>query len=376
MVPPLQAATRIVRAGLPPVEQGAPFLPGPVFAAPYHLAGDPATSAYTYGRFHNPTWTHFEAALAELEGGLALVFSSGMAAIAAVFGAVLRPGDIAVLPADSYYTTRLIANGYFTQMGVAVRLAPTAGDAQAAHLTGAKLVWLETPTNPGLDVCDLRALTEAAHAAGALVAVDNTTPTALGQQPLALGADYSVASDTKALTGHSDLLLGHVAAREPALLDPIRQWRTQIGAIPGPMEVWLAHRSLATLALRLERACANALAIAALLQSHPAVVSVRYPGLPDDPAHAVAAGQMSHFGPVVGFTLVDQAAAERFLGRCQLVSEATSFGGLHTMAERRARWGGDAVPEGFIRLSAGIEHVDDLLADIGQALEAVRDASA
>jgi cystathionine gamma-lyase len=291
-----------------------------------------------------------------------------MAAITAVFGAVLRPRDIAVLPADSYYTTRLIANGYFSQMGVQVRLAPTAGNAQAAHLIGAKLLWVETPTNPGLEVCDLPALVEAAHEAGALVAVDNTTPTALGQQPLALGADYSVASDTKALTGHSDLLLGHVAARQTVLLDPIRVWRTQIGAIPGPMEVWLAHRSLATLALRLERSCANALAIAGFLQAHPAVLSVRYPGLPDDPSYALAARQMSHFGPVVGFTLADRAAAERFLARCQLVSEATSFGGLHTMAERRARWGGDAVPEGFIRLSAGIEHIDDLLADIEQAL--------
>jgi cystathionine gamma-lyase len=363
--------TRIVRAGLPPVEQGAPFLPGPTFAAPYHLAGDPASSSYTYGRFHNPTWTHFENALAELEGGPALVFGSGMGAIASLFGALLRPGDIAVLPADSYYTTRLIANGYFTQMGVQVRLAPTAGNAQMEHIKGAKLLWLETPTNPSLDVCDIAVLVEAAHAVGALVAVDNTTATALGQQPLALGADYSVASDTKALTGHSDLLLGHVAAREPALLDSVRVWRTQIGAIPGPMEVWLAHRSLATLGLRLERGCANALALAAFLKTHPAVLSVHYPGLPDDPAHAVAARQMRYYGPVVSFTLADRAVAERFLARCQLISEATSFGGLHTMAERRARWGGDAVPEGFIRLSAGIEYVDDLLADIEQALETI-----
>lgn len=364
----MHPSTRVIRAGLPPVEQGAPFLPGPTFAAPYHLSGDPTTSSYTYGRFHNPTWTHFEAALAELEGGPALVFGSGMAAIASIFGAVLRPGDVAVLPTDSYYTTRLIATGYFTQMGVQVRLAPTAGNAQIEHLRGAKLLWLETPTNPGLEVCEIATLVEAAHAEGALVAVDNTTPTALGQQPLVLGADYSVASDTKALTGHSDLLLGHVAARDAALLDPVRIWRTQIGAIPGPMEVWLAHRSLATLALRLERACANALALAAFLQRHPAVLSVRYPGLPDDPSHPIAARQMRHFGPVVSFTLADRAAAERFLASCQLISEATSFGGLHTMAERRARWGGDAVSEGFIRLSAGIEHVDDLLTDLEQGL--------
>ena len=181
--------TRVTRAGLPLATPGAAFLPGPVFAAPFHAVGDPASAAYTYGRFHNPTWTLFENALSELEGGPAVVFSSGMAAVAAIFGVVLRPGDVVVLPADSYYTTRVLAHGYFTDMGVQVRLAPTAGNAQHDCLAGAKLLWLESPSNPGLDVCDIALLTEAAHAAGVLVAVDNTTPTILGQNPLALGAD-------------------------------------------------------------------------------------------------------------------------------------------------------------------------------------------
>lgn len=365
----MRDSTRVVRAGMPPAAQGEPFTLGPTFASAFHAAGDPKEVAYTYSRFHNPTWTRFEQALSELEGGSTLVFSSGMAAIAAVFGAMLRPGDVAVLMDESYYTTRVLAGGYFSEMGVDVRVAPTAGDELMAHLKNAKLLWLETPTNPNLDVCDIAALCEAAHREGALVAVDNTTPTVLGQQPLRLGADFSVASDTKALTGHSDLILGHVSVRDAALFEKLRVWRTQLGAIPGPMEVWLAHRSLATLDMRLERQCANALRIAQFLATRPEVSMLRYPGLPGDPAHAVASRQMQHFGPVLSFALPSREQAEQFLAACQLVSEATSFGSIHTTAERRARWGGDIVPEGFIRFSAGCESAQDLIEDMTQALD-------
>jgi len=354
---------------LPPSAQGTPFLPGPTFAGTYHAAGDPASSLFTYGRFHNPTWTQYEQALSELEGGPTVVFASGMASVAAIFGVALRSGDVLVLPSDSYYTTRLLAGGYFAEMGVQVKMAPTAGNAQRQHVTGAKLLWLESPSNPGLDVCDITELVAVAHGAGVLVAVDNTTPTILGQCPLALGADFSVASDTKALTGHSDLILGHVAVRDSIWADRLRTWRTQMGAVPGPMEVWLAHRSLATLDVRLERQCHNALQIAQFLRDRPDVQGVRYPGLSNDPAHVAAARQMQRFGPVVSFVLADRRRAERFLATCRLICEATSFGGLHTTAERRARWGGDAIPEGFIRLSAGCEDAEDLLADITQALE-------
>src|SRR5262245_7262948 len=363
-------ATRVVHAGLPEPSQGLPFLPGPVFAGCFHLAGDPESSPYTYGRYHNPTWTLFERALGELEGGEAVVFASGVAATAAVRGSVLAAGDMAVLPADGYYTARLLAEGFFAQIGVEVRTAPTAGDAQGRCLEGAKLLWLESPSNPGLDVCDIVALVRAAHERGALVVVDNTTATVLGQRPLALGADFSLASDTKALTGHGDVVLGHVAVRDPERAQRLRNWRTQFGAVPGPMEVWLAHRSLSTLDVRLERMTANALAIALFLAGQPEVHRVRYPGLPDDPAHAVAARQMSRFGPVVSFELASAEAAEAFLARCRLVLQATSFGGLHTTAERRARWGGDKVAGGFIRLSAGCEHPEDLLSDIAEALSA------
>jgi cystathionine gamma-lyase len=373
----MRDATKIIRSTLTRTVAGEPLHHGPVFAAPYHTPGDPSDTPYTYARAHNPTWTALEDAIGQMESGetyqaSALVFASGMAACTAVFGAVLRPGDVVVLPSNAYYTARILMQEYFTQMGVVLRMAPTAGDAQADLLQGARLLWLESPSNPGMEICDIAKLSDAAHRAGALVAVDNTTPTPLGQLPLALGADFSVASDTKAMTGHSDLLLGHVAVRNQELLAKIDQWRTLTGAALGPMEAWLALRSIATLPLRLERSCTNAQRIAEFLVSRSEVVSVLYPGLPSHPGHAVAAKQMRYYGPVLSFILQDRSAAETFLAASKLITEATSFGGVATTAERRARWGGDAVAEGFIRLSAGCEAIEDLIDDMAQALDAVR----
>ncbi len=372
----MRDATRVIRSTLNRAATGEPLLFGPVFAAPYHTPGAPADTPYTYARSHNPTWTHLEKALGEMESGAgynagAIVFASGMAACTAVFGAILRPGDIIVLPSNAYYTARILAQEYFSKMGITLRLAPTANNAQAQHLEGAKLLWLESPSNPTMEICDISALSEAAHRAGALVAVDNTTPTPLGQLPLALGADFSVASDTKALTGHSDLLLGHVATRDPELLAKIDQWRTLTGGILGPMEAWLALRSIATLPLRLERSCENAQRIAEFLTTRPEVSSVLYPGLPTHPGHDIAKEQMRYFGPVVSFILRDKSSADTFLGKSALLTEATSFGGITTTAERRARWGGDAVAEGFIRLSVGCEAIEDLLEDIAQTLDSI-----
>jgi cystathionine gamma-lyase len=368
-------ATRVVRAGRgrgPDArpDSGEPFLAGPVFAAPYLLPGDPTETPYGYARFANPTWTAYERAIAELEGGPALVFASGMAAVSAVLLATLRPGDVVVVPDDAYYTTRLLTSGFFAEVGVHVRQAPTAGNAQRRLLDGCRLLWLESPSNPNLDVCDIAALAQAAHDVGALVAVDNTTATCLHQQPLALGADYAVASDSKALSGHADLLLGHVAAATEELLAPIQAVRTRFGAVPGPMETWLAHRSLATVEVRLERQCATALELSRLLAQHPAVMQCRYPGLPEDPGHEVARRQMSRYAQVVSSTLVDGDAADRFLAAAQLIWPATSFGGVITSAERRDRWGGDDVPAGFIRLSVGCEDPRDLVDDVQQALDA------
>ncbi|MFI1930710.1 cystathionine gamma-lyase [Streptomyces sp. NPDC020330] len=363
--------TRAVRAGLPEPEQFEPTLPGPVFAAHYHLSGEPA-GPYTYGRDTNPTWTHLERAISELEAPGeevgTTVFASGMAAITAVLLSQVRSGDTVVLPDDGYQALPLVRE-QLEAYGVEVRTAPTVGDAQLALLTGAKLLWIESPSNPGLDVCDIRRLVEAAHAAGALVAVDNTLATPIGQRPLELGADFSVASDTKGMTGHGDILLGHVTCRDPRLTADVRRWRKVVGAIPGPMEAWLAHRSLATLPLRIDRQCATALALAEALTKRTEVTGLRYPGLPADPSHVVAGRQMRRFGSVVSFELADRETAERFLSALRLVDDATSFGGVRSTAERRGRWGGDAVAEGFIRFSVGAEDPEDLLADVEQALD-------
>ncbi|MFC9478118.1 cystathionine gamma-lyase [Streptomyces griseus] len=363
--------TRAVRAGLPEPEQFEPTLPGPVFAAHFHLSGDPV-GPYTYGRETNPTWTHLERAIGELEAPgeevSTTVFASGMAAITAVLLSQVRSGDAVVLPDDGYQALPLVRE-QLAAYGVEVRTAPTGGDAQLALLNGAKLLWIESPSNPGLDVCDIPRLVEAAHAAGALVAVDNTLATPIGQRPLALGADFSVASDTKGMTGHGDILLGHVTCRDPRLTADVRRWRKVVGAIPGPMEAWLAHRSLATLQLRIDRQCTTALTLAEALAKRAEVTGLRYPGLPTDPSYAVAARQMRRFGSVVSFELADRETAERFLSALRLVDDATSFGGVRSTAERRGRWGGDAVAEGFIRFSVGAEDSEDLLADVEQALD-------
>ncbi|MFE5870654.1 cystathionine gamma-lyase [Streptomyces roseifaciens] len=368
--------TRAVRAGLPEPRANEPALPGPAFAAHYHLPGE-VSGPYTYGREANPTWAALETAIAELEApgdpgpaAEAVTFPSGMAAISAVFLSQLRPGDTAVLPSDGYQLLPALRER-LEAFGIAVRTAPTAGDAQLAALEGARLLWIESPSNPGLDVCDIRRLADAAHRRGALVAVDNTLATPLGQRPLELGADFSVASGTKALTGHGDLLLGYVAARDPRLTAAVRDWRKVAGAIPGPMEAWLAHRSLATLQLRVDRQAAGALALAEALRDRPEVTGLRHPGLPSDPAHDLALQQMrgGRFGCVVSFVLPDRAHAERFLAALRIVDEATSFGGVRSTAERRGRWGGDAVPEGFIRFSVGVEDTEDLVADVLAALD-------
>ena len=360
--------TRAVHAGMPPPRQGAPPMPGPAFAAYYHLEGDPESAEYVYGRYGNPTWTLLEDALGELEGGPAVAFASGMAAASAVLLPLLRGGDVLVIPADGYPAVRALAHGQLAECGVEVREFRTAGPIPDELLAGARLVWLETPSNPGLDVTDVADVVR--RSGGALVAVDNTLATPLGQRPLELGADFSVVSDSKHLTGHGDLILGHVAARDPARAAALGEWRTATGAVPGPFEAWLAHRSIATLELRLERQCATAQALAERLLFRADVDSVRYPGLTGDPAHEQAKSQMTRYGTIVSFTLPSRDRAERFLAACRLVAQGTSFGGVRSSAERRARWGGNDVPEGFIRLSVGCETPEDLLADVERALDA------
>ena len=361
--------TRLVRAGQPEPEQGAPFLPGPVFAGPFHLQGDVATSDWSYTRYANPTFARYEAALSELEGGEVVVFATGMAAATALLLTGLSPGSAVAMDHGCYRGVRLLAEAHLEPRGIEVRLAAPAELEGAAR--GAQMLWLESPSNPKLEVYDLAALADAARAEGAATVVDNTTAGPLYQKALDLGADFALTSATKHLSGHADLMLGYVATRDPERAQSLREWRTKAGSVPGPFEVWLAHRSLPTLGLRLERGSANALALAEALSGRDDLTGVRYPGLPGDPGHEIARRQMKGYGTLVVFDVGGRDRAERFLEAAQLVTEASSFGSVQTTAERRVRWGGDDVSEGFIRLSAGCEETADLVADVERALDAV-----
>ena len=347
---------------------GDPLAPPIVPASMYFLPGQP-DAPHQYGRWTNPTWTALEGALSILEDAPVVTFPSGMAAIASVFSTQLKRGDRLLLPADGYYTTRLFADKYLAPAGVSVDLCPTA-EYGGRPLDGYRLVLVETPANPGLDICDIRGVAARARAAGALVVCDNTTMTPLGQRPLDLGADVVVASDTKALNGHSDVLFGHVATRDPAVVAAVTEWRKLAGAIPGQFESWLVYRGLETLDVRFDRMCASAGALAERLGGHRAVQEVRYPGLSSHPAHEIARAQMHRFGSVLGVTFADAEAAERFIAAARFIVPSTSFGSVHTSAERRARWG-DRVAEGYVRLSVGCEPTDALWSDIARALDAL-----
>lgn len=356
----MQPETRVVRAGLPEPAQGQPWRPGPVMTSNYALAGD-VVGDYVYGRNANPTWSAYESAMGELDGGRAVLFGSGMAAVSAVLLSQLKPCQHVLVPEDCYYATRVLAHRL---PGVSVHTAPTVQLVEAAPEMD--LVWVETPANPVLELADLAALRTATT--GLLIA-DNTLMTGLGQQPLAYGVDLVVCSDTKLTNGHSDLLLGHLSGTDETLIAELVEWRRLTGGIAGPHETWLAHRSLATLGLRHQQACANALAIATLLEQRG--LPVRYPGLASHPQHDLATRQMRAYGCVLGVELPDAVTAQRLLSGCTLIDEATSFGGTHSSGERRARWGSDPISEGYVRLSAGVEATDDLLADVAGAVDAL-----
>lgn len=362
---PQQRVLALLHRRMAGIEKGAPtglpIVPSTVF----HLPGEPA-APFTYARDASPTVQEAEAALGLLEEADCVLFPSGMAAIAAVLHAHLRPGDRVVFPADGYYTGRLLIEEFLAPMGVEAVFVPTR-EMDGADLRGARMIFLETPSNPCLDVCDIPRI--AARRGGAILVVDNTAATPLLQQPLELGADLTVHAGTKALNGHSDVLAGHVAGRDPALVDPVRRWRKLAGAVPGPFEAWALHRGLETLEVRLARMVATAELLAPRLAAHPAVRALRYPGLPGDPAHSVARRQMAGFGTLIGITFADADTAERFLARAPL-AQTTSFGGVHSSAERRARWG-DAVPPGFVRLSVGCEPAGELWRGIAAALDAL-----
>ncbi|SIN92200.1 cystathionine gamma-lyase [Vannielia litorea] len=346
--------------------KGDPIAPPITLASMYHLPGTPGGVA-AYGRSDQPTWEATEHLLSHLEDAPALLFPSGMAAISAALFATLKAGDRLLVPSDGYYNVRKLADQFLGPLGVKVVERPTTGFAEGGF-EGFAVVFIETPSNPGLDLVDLAATCAAVRGAGGLTVVDNTTMTPLGQRPLDLGADMVVASDTKAPGGHSDNLTGHVATRDAALAERVRSWRTVAGGIPGPFEAWLLHRSLETLHLRFAAMCTSAETLAPRLAAHPAVQLARYPGLPGDPSHNLARAQMATNGFLIGLTLKDEASAERFIETCPFLRPATSFGGVHSSAERRARWG-DAVAPGFVRLSIGTEPVEPLWDALKQALD-------
>lgn len=346
--------------------KGQAVAPAIVSATTYHLP-EVEGASHIYGRMSMPTWDELEEQLALLEGAPCVAFPSGMAAISAALFACLRGGKRLIIPSDGYYTTRILAAEFLATFGVEVVEVPTRA-IETADFTGAAVVFIETPSNPGLDVCDIALVAARAHAAGAVLIVDNTTMTPLLQRPLDLGADVVVAADTKAPAGHSDVLFGHVAARDATLLQRVRDWRKLSGAVPGAFEAWLVHRGIETLEVRLARMCSSAEMIAGRLAADNRVSAVRYPGLPHDPSYAVAKRQMSGFGFLIGFELPSAAAAERFLAACPFIAQTTSFGGTHSAGERRARWG-DPVAEGFIRLSVGCEPLEPLWQSISGALD-------
>jgi cystathionine gamma-synthase len=345
----LRPATLAVTAGRPPHDPDQPLNVPITMASTYVAGGD-----LEYGRYGNPTWSAFEDALGALEGGRALAFSSGLAAVATVLDLVAHDA-LVVAPRNCYNGTILqLADLEARGRRRAELVDVTDTEAVVKACDDAALVWLESPTNPALEIADIPAIREAAQAAGAYVVVDNTFATPILQQPLDLGADLVVHSATKYIAGHSDLQMGAVITRDDQLFDVLKGRRDLLGAIPGPFETWLALRGLRTLALRIERAQENARALAARLSTHPAVLEVRYPG----------------FGGMLAIVLADADAADRLTRSTDLWVHATSLGGVESMFERRRRWAAEpaTIPEGLVRMSVGIEDVDDLWDDLQQAL--------
>ena len=371
----LRVETRLAVLGRGDHQPGRP-LNVPIVPASNFRAAPSGLADREYARDDGtPGWEAFEQLIGDLEGGPAVSFASGMAAIAAVLE-LLPAGARVVAPRDSYTGLRgLLADGETAGRWRARIVDMTRDDDLADAVGDADLVWLETPSNPVLDVVDIAAVTAMAADASALVAVDSTFATPLLQNPLQLGADFVVHSATKFIGGHSDLLLGAVACRRPKAHARLVRRREVAGATPGALESFLALRGARTLALRLRHAQDSAGELARRLQAHPAVGRVRYPGLPDHPQHARAARQMRGFGAVLSFEVADAGTADAVCANVRVIAHATSVGGVESTIERRAKLPGqDHVPAGLVRLSVGCEHLEDLWADLAAALDPATDA--
>ena len=353
--------TRAVAAGRP-TGAGAPLNAPPVFASSFREGGT------DYARFGTPTCAAFEEALGALEGGVAVSFATGMAACAAVLED-LPSGARVVTAANIYHGARTLMRD-MDERGRLVLDSVDATDLGAVQvaLSGAAMLWLESPSNPLLQVLDLEALCRLGNDAGVPVVVDSTFATPVLHNPLACGAAAVVHSATKYIGGHSDLLMGAVVVPDENAAGPVRRRRTFHGAMPGAMEAFLALRGLRTLPLRVKAAQRSAGIIAARLAEHPSVTSVFYPGLPSDPGHELAARQMRGFGAMLSFCVESEDRADMVLARMRLIVMATSLGGVESTAERRNRWN-EGAPTGLIRLSVGIEAVEDIWRDLAAALD-------
>ncbi len=344
------AATIAVTAGRPEPVPDAP-LNAPITMASTYVAG----GSLEYGRYGNPTWTAFEDALGALEGGRCLSFATGLSAVATILDLVGQ-GQKVVAPRHAYNGTVMQLADLESRGRLVAKLVDiTDTDEVAAACADASLVWLESPTNPALEVADIPAIRAAAHEAGAYVVVDNTFATPLLQQPLSMDVDIVVHSATKFLSGHSDVLLGALVTRDDELYGVLKNRRDLLGAVPGTLEAWLALRGLRTLHLRVERSQANAQELVRRLRDHPAVGEVRYPG----------------FGGIVSIVLAQGAlAADLLTHKTKLWVHATSLGGVESTFERRRRWKTEpaTIPDALVRLSVGVEDVEDLWADLDKAL--------
>jgi cystathionine gamma-synthase len=366
------AASIAVRGGVDP-KTGDGLSPAIELSSTFVLAGAPAPGIPAYARAGSPAFLPLERALAEIEGGTdAVAFNAGIAAAVALFDETAS-GSALVMPDDAYYGIRVYARDYLTRCGVEVRLVAMRDLAALdAALDGASFLWTETPTNPLLAVSDLKAIGQIAARRGVAWGCDNTFATPILQRPLDFGAVASMHSVTKYIGGHSDLMLGAVVCRDSDLADRLRSRRNTFGTQPDGFSCWLARRGMQTMPLRIRRQSDSALAIATRARRHPAVVRVYYPGLPDDPGHDIAAAQMDRgFSGILSLLVRGgEEAAQSVVDHCRLWVPATSLGGVESLIERRARWSGETADPALLRLSVGLEEVDDLWRDLDRALSA------
>lgn len=362
----LHPDSAVVAAGRPDRTSDGPVNQPIVLSSTFHAGGPRA-----YGREGNDTIEAFETALGVLEGGTTIAFSSGMAASSAIVEG-LPTGSVVVLPASFYNFQRTLFDRQVELGRLSLRVVDIVDtDATIAELDGAALLWLELPTNPLLAVADLPTLVAAARERGVLSVVDATLATPFGIKPLEHGVDVVLHSATKWIAGHSDLVMGVLSTADDALATRLHERRTLTGAIPGGLESYLALRGLRTLSVRLERACANTAVLAGRLAEHPAVNELYYLGRNDHPQADRIAKLLANHGGLLSFELDSVERADQLCARVRLITHATSLGGVESLIERRGRYPGEAAQgtaAGLVRLSVGIEHVEDLWADLAQAL--------